>query len=109
MLLISPDLCSKFMMKVEEGKVSLTNTEPPISKVLDGTCLYQCVESNVEELGSSKVNKYLNALQQLYEQQSNILNMDKGSTEGIQRLRKVEAIKEFEQNVHIKETSRKNK
>jgi len=109
MLLITPDLCLKFMMQIEKGAVSLTNTEPPISKVLDGTCSYQCVKSNAEELGHSKANKYLNALQQLYEQQSMILNKDNGATDGVKRLRDVEAIKQFEQNVQSKASSRKNK
>eukprot|EP00210_Caulerpa_lentillifera_P003409 g3252.t2 len=108
MLLITPDLCLKFMMHVEKGTIALNNQEPPISHVLDGVSEYQMTSTGAVGIGMSKTSKYLNALTQLYEYQCMILNLDNGIQEGIKKLREVVTIKQFEQNVRSKSTSRKN-
>lgn len=97
------------MMEVESGSISLTKREPPISKVLDGTCKYRFSKGKTKELSSTKATKYLNALNQLYENQCMILNLDNGIVERVKKLQAVTTVTNFKQNVRAKESSRKNK
>jgi len=108
MPLVTPALALIFLTKVQNGEISLNGDEPSIRVLLLAKRSFTPIPS-YGEMKSRLASKYVNALNKLYKVQSNILDQYCGIVKGITKFRGVSVIRQFIQNMKLREMTRQNK